>query len=738
MAVDQWSRVQELFESALERDPRQRRAFLERACEGEPDLLREVESLLSHHEAGQNPLDTPAVEFPGRGGEHDSATFLIGRKIGGCTLKSIIGFGGMSTVYLAEQESPRREVAVKFMKAGAASPSSTRRFEFESQILASLRHPNIAQVYETGTHDEGLGGIPYFIMEYVPHARTITEYAQAEQLDLPQRLELFARVCDAVHHGHQKGIIHRDLKPGNILVDAEGEPKIIDFGVARATDSDLALTTAGTDVRHLIGTLQYMSPEQCAADPTNVDVRSDVFALGVVLYELLCDRLPYDLTGVALHEAARVIREQPPARPSSVDRMLGGDVETIALKAMEKEPGRRYRSAAELAGDIRRYLRGEPIAARPPSAVYHLRLFVRRNRTLVGAVAALFLVLAAGTAASTWFALRLNEATKLPRAMQALLSSQKTGWLRVRAFDRFPANLVDNPEARNVLVCDAGQFVQTAERAIVDRHGDIILFSDAGVIDRRHELRVPGAAWIDPQVTEEVAWPLNDSVIADIWPGRPGKEIVVALPHRDFSPSVLRVYDGRLSLLATLWSDGHIHRVYWNERAELLLVLARSNALPDAVPDLNRDNRPTNADTSAPLVLAAIRPEDLAAGEHVLYPLKEMKTRPAVAVQWMLAEPWPELYTDENGRRWKITLVGLDEPDSDYPDALGRLRFLHRRVDDGRNTLASTFYRAHLSRDGVVMDRFVDEDGRRFTAVTGRPDPEFRRIDFAEREVPAD
>ncbi|MHC4775079.1 MAG: serine/threonine-protein kinase, partial [Planctomycetota bacterium] len=186
----------------------------------------------------------------------------MSKRIGHYHVKRIIGIGGMGTVYEAVQEHPRRAVALKVMKPGIASRSALRRFEDESQILARLRHPNIAQVYEAGTYDEGAGPVPYFAMEYIPDARPVTDYAQAKALSTRQRLELFAKVCDAIHHGHQKGIIHRDLKPGNILVDPNGEPKIIDFGVARTTDSDLAVTTLQTDVGQLIGTLQYMSPEQ--------------------------------------------------------------------------------------------------------------------------------------------------------------------------------------------------------------------------------------------------------------------------------------------------------------------------------------------------------------------------------------------------------------------------------------------------------------------------------------------
>jgi serine/threonine protein kinase len=368
-------------------------------------------------------VDSDDADAPGLGAvmegvarEHAAGTLTppVSRKIAGYTLQRVLASGGMGTVYLAVQDHPHRVVALKVMKAGIASRSALRRFEYESQVLARLRHPNIAQVYEAGAHREGgasdLPGVPFFAMEYVPDAKPITDYARLRNLATRQRLELFLQVCDAVHHGHQKGIIHRDLKPANLLVDPSGRPKVIDFGVARSTDSDMAVTTLQTEVGQLIGTLQYMSPEQCDADPHNVDVRSDVYALGAVLYELLCGRLPYEVAQATMFSAAKIIREEPPVRPSAANRAIRGDIETITLKALEKEPDRRYGSAAELSDDIRRYLRNVPIVARAPSVLYHLKMFARRHRAAVGFLAATFLVLAAASVVSLLFAMEAFEA----------------------------------------------------------------------------------------------------------------------------------------------------------------------------------------------------------------------------------------------------------------------------------------------------------------------------------------
>lgn len=276
--------------------------------------------------------------------------------IGHYRILSVLGEGGMGIVYEAEQEQPRRIVALKVIQPGLTSLDLLRRFERESQALGRLQHPGIAQIYEAGTEDTGFGAQPYFAMELI-RGRSLMQYAEAHHLSTQQKLELMAKVAEAVHHAHQRGLIHRDLKPSNILVDETGQPKILDFGVARATDSD-AQATRQTDVGHLVGTLSYMSPEQVLADPLELDTRSDVYALGVILYQLLAGRLPYTISQ-KLHETVKTIREEDPTPLSSVSRNYRGDIETIVAKALEKDKVRRYASAAELAGDIRRYLGNE-------------------------------------------------------------------------------------------------------------------------------------------------------------------------------------------------------------------------------------------------------------------------------------------------------------------------------------------------------------------------------------------
>ncbi len=340
---------------------------------------------------------------------------LLGARVGPFRLRRVLGEGAMGVVYEAEQATPRRVVALKIVRPEVATPETLGRFERELHALARLSHAGIAQIYEAGTLSTVQGPRPFFAMELV-NGTPLTDFAARRQLSVRQRLELIARVAEAVHHAHQRGIIHRDLKPANVLVVAEegagpvaaawpgslsagaqssgarsrrgavelhAQPKVLDFGLALVSDADVRLTRADANVGQIIGTLAYMSPEQAAGDPDEIDTRSDVYSLGVMLFELLAGQLPYELHGRRMHEALRIIVDHAPLPLSAVSRALRGDVATIVGKALEKDRERRYASAAALADDIRRYLNDEPIEARPASIAYTLRKLARRHRGLV-------------------------------------------------------------------------------------------------------------------------------------------------------------------------------------------------------------------------------------------------------------------------------------------------------------------------------------------------------------------
>jgi WD40 repeat protein/predicted Ser/Thr protein kinase len=393
--------VEALFQEAADLAPEKRSVFLDEHCDDNLDLRAAVEELLQFDAKAQSTPDflhSPAADLRSALSLRSALTVSFGRY----RILRLHGEGGMGTVYEAEQDSPRRTVALKVIRPGLLSPEFVKRFRIEAQILGRLQHPGIAQVYEAGMGEDGR---PFFALEFI-RGMPLDEYARSRDLDAAARLELLARVCDAVQHAHDKGVIHRDLKPSNILVDDTGKPRVLDFGVARVTAADLQTISSRTQTGQLLGTLNYMSPEQIAADPARLDRRSDVYTLGVILFELLAHRLPYDLDQLPVHEVARVIQQQEPSRLGSVDAHYRGDVEIIVAKALEKDKTRRYATAGDLASDVRRYLRGEPIAARPASALYQLHKFARRHKALVAGVSGILAALVVGTIVSIAFALR--------------------------------------------------------------------------------------------------------------------------------------------------------------------------------------------------------------------------------------------------------------------------------------------------------------------------------------------
>lgn len=421
--------VEDIFVAARDLSSEGRKSHLDEHCGDDAALRAEIESLLRHYDAAGDFLATPAAGIAfGRllDDSHQARSTALppGTQLGPYLLKNVLNEGGMGVVYLAEQDSPRRTVALKVLKPDVQTPEMLSRFVNEGQVLGWLQHPGIAQIFQAGTAETKQGTIPYFAMELI-EGETLTKYAAAHELGTHARLRLLATVCDAVHHAHQKGVIHRDLKPANILVDVHGQPKILDFGIARVTDADIRTTTMQTDVGNLVGTIAYMSPEQLGGRSRDLDTRSDVYALGVIAYELLAGRLPHDVVDKSVPHAARLIEETDPPRLSSVDKVFRGDIQTIVTKALEKQKERRYQSALDFAADIRRYLSNQPIAARPATTIYQLRKFARRNRALVASIALLFVVLSGGLIRVTWERNRAVRAERLAESRRDEAESQR-------------------------------------------------------------------------------------------------------------------------------------------------------------------------------------------------------------------------------------------------------------------------------------------------------------------------
>ncbi len=443
-------RANDLFLKALEmRSVRERQEYLDGACVGDAALRAEVESLLEASARAGSFLEYP-VAAPGAAVDLPPLSETPGTVIGPYKLLEQIGEGGMGIVYMAEQVQPvRRKVALKIIKPGMDTRHVIARFEAERQALAMMDHPNIAKVLDAGATESGR---PYFVMELV-RGIPITEYCDQHRLPINERLDLFKQVCQAVQHAHQKGIIHRDIKPTNVLVtalDGVPLPRVIDFGIAKATGQSLTNKTLFTGFAQLIGTPLYMSPEQAELSAVDIDTKSDIYSLGVLLYELLTGTTPFDqdtFRTAALDEVRRIIREDEPPKPSTrlsglgatltavsdnrqtdarkLNRSLRGELDWIVMKALEKDRRRRYETASGLARDVERYMAGDPVEAGPPSGWYRLRKFARRNRVVLTATVLVALALIAGTTVSAWQAILARRARANALAQRDLAQRQQ-------------------------------------------------------------------------------------------------------------------------------------------------------------------------------------------------------------------------------------------------------------------------------------------------------------------------
>jgi serine/threonine protein kinase len=687
---DVWQRVQDVFDRVSAAAPSDRAAVLDEACGDDAALRAEVESLLEHDtRAGDDFLASPAVAFrpadhtppavalpPADGGPPAWALALVGRKIGRYTVVRLLGQGGMGCVFEARQDQPARAVALKVLQPGFSAPSALARFRLEPEVLGRLQHPNIAQVFEAGVHRfdqnrdregadlsdgttgslagargsepsrdregaepladaRGSDSLPYFAMEFIPDAQALIEYADVHELTTRQRLELFAKVCDAVQHGHQKGIIHRDLKPGNILVGQDGEPKVIDFGVARASDADIVMTTQCTHVGDLVGTVHYMSPEQCDGDPAGIDTRSDIYSLGVVLYELLTGLPPYDTAGTTVYGALRVIKDEPPRQPSTVvgrdgrperdrrpgkggrpgkdgrpggdrrpgwdgrlagwrgrlagwrgrlARELRGDIDAILLKALEKDPARRYASAADLAQDIRRHLAGEPIEARPPTLWTRTGRWITRHPVL--ATTGACLGIAALVFAGTFISLQIINARpyEIVVMKQPGLESSHRGYeARLlarsgRILQTWPSQHADGIEFANLLNWPpgphGGHLAVVAVAGDHEQPGSVRAYDvDRSLEVAKWELRVkPGDPLPDPHGRGYRAetFGLSFAKLLDVFEDDCGPEIIVNYKS-PASQSIVRIHNLRGELLYEFWSDGEVSSCHWLAEAGVLV-----------------------------------------------------------------------------------------------------------------------------------------------------------------------
>ncbi len=443
MSTERFRQAREIFDASESLQGQEREKYLVESCGGDAKLRARVETLLAARDQMGSFLAVPAMVWRESG-------------IEGFTIDEVIAEGGMGIVLKATQESPHRTVAIKLIRGGQLKEQNRQRFELEAEVLGRLNHPGVARIFEMGTTAREKHTYPYFVMEFID-GLPLTEYADQQGLSTRARLELIVAICQAVHHVHLRGVIHRDLKPSNILVDRDGHAKVLDFGVARVADTEENLTVAHTGGAQILGTLPYMSPEQVSGQSEDLDLRSDIYSLGVLTFELLTGRLPLAFKDGLLVEAVRVITYEEPASLNFETGEFDSDLDTVVAKSLRKTPDRRYESAEAFGKDLERYLANQPVAARPTTTFYQVQKFVRRNRTATiwAMLSVLFLVGGLAFSLGSLSTARLErnravesaaEATELSDFLVGLLSSpdprQDGSEVRVR-------DLLDRAAARS-------------------------------------------------------------------------------------------------------------------------------------------------------------------------------------------------------------------------------------------------------------------------------------------------
>jgi len=620
MSPERWQYITDTFVEASRLESENRRLFLIERCGDDADMRREVESLLTHSRPADSLFDDTPLWSIVPGESSDFAAW-IGHRIGRYQLVRLLSTGGMGVVFLAEQDNPRRHVAVKLLPRGILFGAAHRRFEFEAEILGRLRHPCIAEIYEAGRSElkppseyGPSGAIHYFAMEYVEGGQDLLAFAREHKLTMKDKIKLFVRICDGVQHGHQNGIIHRDLKPSNVLVTVDERatgksvplPKIIDFGVAKCTDSDFAVTTLQTSAGEIIGTLQYMSPEQCGCDTNSIDTRADVYSLGVLLYQLITDHVPYDVSNLTIQSAVRIITEEDPLPPSRYDRRFGGDLETVLLKALSKKRDERYASAGDLSQELSRYLNGQPIEASRTTRWVRTMRWIMRHPRISASLASLAIssLIVGVTLLSIWLLNaqpyrleltslgRLNDferARSVERGDRAVLSAFSGKELHNWKTDRYGislAALAERPEKWG-----GGKVVILGFSILgaTDYGGHRICIVDAQQPDQLIKAMTVEQAAINAMQDE---WPrppeeptrvyhtdgfsVKCAWVLDIFPDEesPGQEIVAVHQFEHGSQCVLRIYNLAGELLFQAWQDGGIEDIRWLSKPGLLVCNA--------------------------------------------------------------------------------------------------------------------------------------------------------------------